>query len=748
MKHLKTILLLISLIVSATSLMAQEADSVDVIDYDLSLDLSAGSPFAAKAILTVQLERTIPAMKLQLMGTVDSMHIDGVNVASPDLSQIPVDGIGANTPFTITIWYHGRNYVESYGWGGFHFDRDMSYNLGVAFNEDPHAIGRAMFPCRDNFTDKATYTLRVKTCAGWTAECGGTKQSAEIDTAGCELSVWRIDHPTPTYLVSVSQANYHKIQTTAGGYPLTLGFTTQDSAMVAQTFIQLDSIVPMFERCFGPYRWGRIGYIATQKGSMEHVNNIALSRSFMASPNSQYGRITIPHELGHAWFGNLVTCRTEADMWFNEGGASFTSEVAREATDGREAATLFYQENLESVLRTTHNTDGSYMPLSPMPHSLTYGSTTYDKGALVWHSLRGYLGDTIFYSAMRRLFSEKAFGNIDAAELRDSLTSYTGIDLTDFFNFHIFGPGFVDYHTEMIGDTLFIHQQGVGTDAIMRSSRVPVTFISADGDAEKVWYTFSGTDTAIAVSGLGFAPAYCVLDRDCEISDAATRGELHLTGAGSKNFSYAHCSINTTGIPHPISIYIDHHWGRPLDTDTLSGIVRTANRYWTAQGNFDYNSNISSRFFYSRTNNLDQGFYDDASTIDSIVLLHRYNSRSPWHCVSRYHTSASDGYFLSILLPGEYTLAVADTALLSLSDATPLHATLFPNPLHRGEPLMFETPFDGLFNISIFDTEGHLVWNKKGCHTGHKLHPNLSTGTYLVVIENNCVSLQSKLIQL
>jgi hypothetical protein len=113
-----------------------------------------------------------------------------------------------------------------------------------------------------------------------------------------------------------------------------------------------------------------------------------------------------------------------------------------------------------------------------MPHDYTYGSTVYKKGWMVWHSLRGYLGEEVFYSALQRLMNSCAFGNIDSYRLRDSLSLYTGVDLTDFFDFHVFSPGFVDYHVDLIpGDhpAVNIRQQTVGTTATPRGSMVPVT---------------------------------------------------------------------------------------------------------------------------------------------------------------------------------------------------------------------------------------------------------------------------------
>ena len=757
MNYFKKIVILMLLAVSPVAMQWQIVDSVDVLDYDLTIDLSNGKPFAGTAVLTVQLTREINDFRLQLLGSVDSLVVNGVPVDEPMLAHVPVSGIATGVPFEVKVFYHGSGHVESYGFGGMHFENGMSYNLGAAFGEYPHCYGRSVYPCRDNFHDKATYTLRMITKAGWTAECSGVRQSAETDEQGREHSVWRISQEVPTYIVGVGQANFKRIERTVAGYPLTLGFTTQDSTLVSQSFAQLDSVVPMYERCFGPYRWGRIGYISTQYGSMEHVNNIALASAAMASPSNSQGQSTIAHELGHAWFGNLVTCRTEGDMWFNEGGASFTSEVAVEAVSSRTSAIAYYQKNLDKVLRTTHISDNGVFALTGMPQNITYGSTTYDKGWLVWHSLRGYMGDSLFYSSLRRLFDDKAFGTVDMAEVCDSLSSYSGMNLTDFFRFHVATPGFVDYHVDFRGNLLTISQQGVFTDSLARGNRVPLTFVSSDWQTAKRWYTFSGRDTTLTVEGLPFEAAYCLLDKDCEISDAATRGELQISGNSEKSIEVAHFRMQANDAPNAVRVFVDHHWGQPYGIDTTEGVVRSAGRYWTVQGNVDWQSGVTGYFRYTRGTKpdltyaqLDRGFYDSQATLDSIVLMHRYNSREPWRCVTRHRTGTKDeGYFTCPLEQGEYTLAVVDTALLSIGNMSLCngHFTLFPNPVQRGEALTIDVP-EGVYKVEIYDVAGRRVWHRDGVAAGKKIRPNLKKGTYLVIIKNKSVSLQSNLIQL
>lgn len=758
MRRLKTLSIVILLVLCGYNAQCQVQDSVDVLDYDIFVDLSAGKPFAGEAVVTMNLLRPCANISLQLAGTADSVEVNGTRLASPTLSALPTSGIAVGQSFDVHVWYHCNGYVESGGWGGMHFDSDMSYNLGVGFDADPHVMGRAFFPCRDNFTDKATYTLRVKAKTGWTAECGGMLQSRILNADSTESSVWRIAQQTPTYLVSVSQAAwkriYDSIPSLYGTYPATYGYLHYDSTRVRQAFAELDSVVPMFERCFGPYRWGRIGYIATNKGSMEHVNNIGLARQAISL--AEAGQSTIAHELGHAWFGNLVTCETEEDMWINEGGASFTSEVAMEAVKGREASDDYYQRTLEEVLRTTHVTDAGYRPLSPMPHDYTYGSTVYKKGWMVWHSLRGYLGEEVFYSALQRLMNSCAFGNIDSYRLRDSLSLYTGVDLTDFFDFHIFSPGFVDYHVDLIpGDhpAVNIRQQTVGTTATPRGSMVPVTIFGTDGTTMKGYFQ-EGTSTL----DVQYDVAFCVLDYNCEFSDAATLGILDLTDyAGLQTLPTEHMKVRMDHNIRSQKFYAEHHMA-PAMGEMPEGVVRRANRYWMLRGTWTENDSLKGYFRFVRGAassssypNLDRGFYTKAATADSLGLFYRANGSDSWHLVSRTREGdANEGWMVAQnILPGEYTLAVVDFENLSIDTPHPsFNTTLFPNPLSKGQPLTIEVGTEMPFTVTIVDTDGRTVWHRDGCHNGQKLDLQLPKGTYIVTIENKQISIQSKLIQL
>lgn len=744
-------------------LAAQTADSVDVLHYDITLDLSQ-RPVRGDATLTLRLLQPCNTIALDYVLGIDSVAVDGSVVAGADLAALPMASHSVDDTVTVRVWYYTYGYVESGGWGGLHVDNDMTYNLGVGFDDDPHIMGRAWFPCRDNFYDKATYTLNVTTKAGWTAECGGSCQNRSVDVGNKEHSQWHISQPTPTYLVSVSQANWKRVYDTVtsvyGDYPATYGYLYPSQSQVQAAFAQLDSVMPMFERCFGPYRWGRIGYIATAKGSMEHVNNIALARQALTS-SEEFAKTTIAHELGHAWFGNLVTCLTAGDMWINEGGASFTSEVGMEAYMGRAWSDDYYQRNLESVLRTAHVNDGGhYRPLHGVPHRYTYGRTSYDKGWMVWHSLRGYLGEERFYAALRQLMERCAFGNVDASALRDSLSLYSGVDLTPFFAFHVFSPGFVDYDVDVTAAELpatvsvAISQRSVGTTATAYANRVPVTFFSVTLDTCKRWFSFAGTDTVVSGITLPFEPAFWVLDYDKEISDAVTIGEAHLGAeGGNASLAVAHAAVSAAT---PADVYVEHHWS-PADGMPY-GVQRSAQRRWRVTG--QWQGAVEGRFRFVRTghssnyNDLDRGFYSQAASVDSLWLLFRPQGGTEWQLVARQMTgNANEGYLVTdSLRAGEYTIVVVDTARMGIEvmGMTPQNSTLrlFPNPVGQGQPITLLTECPAPYSVTVSDEGGRIVWQHDAWRDGRPLPLSLQKGIYFVRIENNLLSLQSKLIQL
>lgn len=758
MKYKILLFSIIFTILSMTNTYSQ--DTVDAIKYSINLDLGNRNPNAFSGYTDIYMRTTKAGMNsfsLDLqVANVDSVLIDGTQLETFDYNRrylsldIP-SSISMGDTFCVRVYYNGTESVESYGFGGIHFDNHIIYNLGAAIKAVPHNYGRAWYPCFDNFTDKATYDFHITVRPGWTAYCNGTLQSTSTNADSSTTFHWKECKPMPTYLVSVAAGNFTTLNYTLQGaehsYPTTLAFFDQDTNTVKQAFALLEQAFPMYEECFGPYDWGRIGYVATPVGSMEHCSNIALTQQCFSDMSESYQSVII-HELAHSWFGNAVTCASEHDMWFNEGGASFCEEVGFEAALGKEYSDTYYKNLLSYILRTLHYTDGGYLPIYGLPSDKTYSTTVYDKGALVYHSLRGYMGKELFYSAIRQLMQRNKFTSMDSYAIRDSLSAYSGMDLTDFFDFHVFGPGFLSYSIDSLitngnNATTFVRQRLVGTTTYANSNRVPITFFSSSMDTATRIATFDG-ESGSATFELPFAPAFAIVDYYNEISDAVCREAVEIKNTQRHNMAYAYAGLQATSFNSKAWINIDHHWIMPDTAFAHHQAIKrmSPNRYWKITGNLPQDNTIKGRFWYAvHSNNeyqyLDKGFLDRSNSVDSLILLYRPNSNSEWTPISATREGNKQGYMITgNIQQGEYALAIGYKDLMGITNPNNQNSqpAIFPNPIKDHFTISLPNNIN-LATIIATDINGREVYHRTDVADGETLNCSMHSGIYFFYLE-------------
>ena len=739
-----------------------QQDSIDALHYNLRLDMGNHTSRRIEGCATVQVRllRAVDSIGLELCPSdVDSVLVDGIAADfryDASLMKLQVIHHGnADDTLSVSVFYRKGEYIMAEGWGGFYFDNNIYYNLGIAIYEYPHNVGKAWYPCRDNFYDRASYSFEITAKPGWKAICSGISDSVKYHDDGSSTWYWTLEHQTPTYLVGVAVAPFHIIERNYVGeyatYPALLGFIGHDSVGVWNAFDNMSKVVPMFERCFGPYRWDRVGYVSTPKGSMEHASNISFTTYCMSS-NQEACLATMSHEFAHAWFGNLVTCANTEDMWINEGGASFCEEVAIQVLSA-DTTPLYYRtyarRNLKNVLLNAHVNDGGFNPVYGPTHDNTYGSTVYRKGATVWHSLRGYLGDSLFYATMRTFFDRFAFQNFDSWQLRDTLSSISGVNLNDFFDFHVFNAGFCDFvidslSTEGNNATVYLRQKNYGTQTLANGNRVWVTFFSEDMLQTKRMVTFDGA-TGSASFHLPFSPKFAIVDYDEELSMASVAQHFSANAKGSVVLDEAMFTTNVTKVTAGDSIWlhVSHHWTRP-DTSLSPRFIKMADRYWQVTGVIPETCRADGRFYYSRTGSdrtLDNDFISNASEFENVRLLYRKGAGYEWQVATGLHTgSSSNGYFvMQNLKTGEYTLAVIDPDYVGLDmvESTENSSMLkvYPNP--SVGRITIETPVKGeRLTVDVYDTSGRQVRGGIEARSGRRFQLTLNDGNYLLVVRS------------
>ncbi len=755
------------------------SDSIDIIHYDLNINLvylSQKKISGVAEIAFVPKLTGINNISLDLLKlNVDSVKVNAslanfnyndtvIRITTPQNKGIP----SGDTAY-LTVYYHGQPVKDASGWGGFYFANDSSYayNLGVGFDADPHSFGRVWFPCIDDFRDKATYDFKIRVKNTNTAVCNGLLVDNYCAGDNTAIYHWKIKSPIPAYLASVAVGKYSLISDTYNGInaniPISIYVRPSDSSKALTSFSNLKDILNAYETHYGPYLWERIGYVGVpfSNGAMEHSTNIAYP-NVCIDGTLNYESL-LAHELSHHWFGNLITCSTEEDMWINEGWATYCESIYKEALYGINSYKNNIRTQHKDVLQKAHITDGSYLALYGIPHNYTYGTTVYDKGADVVHTLRHYLGDDLFFNTVTNLLSHNPYSNINSTGLRDSLSALSGVDLFDFFESYVFNPGFPHFSIDSFklipsstGNMciVYMRQKQKGTSFFANSNKIELSFFDNNWNIYTDTIYFSG-QYGNATFELPFVPDFIIADLNEKIADATVDNYKIIKATGVHNFSDTYFIADVNQISDSAFIRVENSWVAPDPfKNPLPCIVLSNHRYWKIDGIFPQNFNAKGRFYYSKLNHLDNQLI--TSHADSLVILYRKNTTNDWQIVPTVRTGSSNSGYLIIdtLQIGEYVLGIKacnhPLEINQLNKNLNLNLKVFPNPSKNIFNFSFNNPLPS--TLKIFNTNGSLIYKTEVEPNQNKAvwnsHNNLA-GTYLVFLNEkntNKIIGQNKLI--
>lgn len=746
------------------------SDTLDAVHYKIHLQDLNFQTKSITAFTEIQLKSKINNLNhitLELMDlNVDSVFINGLLNAftQNDLFlYIPL-----NTPLNqadevnVLVYYHGVPFHE--GWGGFHWSGDYVFNLGVGFESDPHNLGKTWFPCIDDFIDRAAYEVYVTLPLNKKAICGGLLQSVVNNGNETHTFHWKMNREIPTYLASVAAGIYTSVRDTFDGIqgqiPIEIAIRPADSIKVAGSFANLKPILTNYETRFGPYLWERVGYTGTALGAMEHATNtFYLHSSITGNSTNEW---LYAHELAHSFFGNLITCASAEDMWINEGWAVFCESMYREDLYGRAAYKQNMREKHKYVLQYSHVDDAGYYPLFPVPTQLTYGTTVYQKGGSVVHTLRNYLGDEIFFDAVKALLDQYKFSPVSSYEMRDFFTSSTGIDMTDFFDAWVFTPGFPHFSIDLVSilpsgnqwqAETQIRQKHKGTDHFSLSNKVEIMFVSESWTTETRTVQFSG-ELGMSTFLLPFEPIAWFIDYEDKMCDATTDYDTVLKTLGEHNFPETFCKLTVQNLVDSAWVRVTHNWVPPDPMiNCPEGLTLSDYRYWNVAGIIPDNFQIRGAFQYNKYGYLDNNLITNQN--DSLIILYRTNSGQNWQQINfeKYGSPFTGYIYVDDLQPGEYTLAVWDQTYVkapSILTEPGSKMSIFPNP---SDEFRITLNFHQSGLIQIVDTSGHMIQTLNITNDQNSISwrpQNLKPGSYIVKlidISGNLVESQKVVIK-
>jgi aminopeptidase N len=311
------------------------------------------------------------------------------------------------------------------------------------------------FPCYDFPDDKATSEQYITTTkADEIAISNGELLETITNADGTRTFHWKMDQPHSSYLISLIVGNYAKLTARYKNVPVEYytypGTETKARNAFGKTPQMMQWFSERFQYEFPFNRYAQTVVANFIFGGMENITATTQADTEILSGEGDDPSLSVDnlvaHELSHSWFGNIATCKDWANLWVNEGFATFFEAAYKEHASGRDA----YLDEMRSNAATYFSED-IFQYRRPVISSRyqtpvdLFDSTVYKKGGVVVHMLREVVGDEAFWSALTAYLNEFKHQNTDARDVQRVFERVSGKNLDWFFDQWLYKAGYPEF---------------------------------------------------------------------------------------------------------------------------------------------------------------------------------------------------------------------------------------------------------------------------------------------------------------
>ncbi|QWW18678.1 aminopeptidase N [Schaalia sp. 19OD2882] len=432
---------------------------VDLRHVDVDLDLSEGADveiatFPVTSSLTLVTDR--PGLTVDVDGEVLEVLVDGRAAEWVHEGQtLHVRAVPTSVETEVVVRARCRYSRTGEGLHRYVDPEDSRVYLYTQF--EPADAHRA-WPCLDQPDVKPTWTFHVLAPAGWEVLSNGATTHCEQVAPDLRRHHFGTTPPLSSYITAVVAGHYAVVD--AGSWS---GGATGDEAdgghleiplrlacrQALAPYMDVEDIIEVtragldfFHTRYGiTYPWGGYDQVFVPEynlGAMENPGCVTftehhLGRDPLSHAQRQARANTILHEMSHMWFGDLAAPAWWDDLWLKESfadhqgtlaaatGTRYTGEWAAFALARKGWA---YEQDLRS---TTHPIVADIPDVEAA--TTNFDGITYAKGASVLKQLVAWVGEDVFFSAVRRYFRDHAHGVTRLSDLLHALAAVSDRDL-------------------------------------------------------------------------------------------------------------------------------------------------------------------------------------------------------------------------------------------------------------------------------------------------------------------------------
>jgi aminopeptidase N len=403
------------------ALATERAANVRALRYELSFRMPDSKAEALHGVETVRFQLRAPR---QVVLDFEQKRERIVSVEAGD-KAVAFDFVDGHIILPATAIRAGENAIRIEFLAG---DESLNRNDEFLYTLFVPARAHYAFPCFDQPSLKARYSLTLDIPASWQATANGAETGRETAN-GRAVVRFAETQPLPTYLFAFAAGKFQVETAERNGRTFRMFHRETDAAKVARN---RDAIFDLHARALAwleeytaiPYPWGKFDFVlipSFQFGGMEHAGAILYNASgLMLDPSATQSQLlgrasVISHETAHMWFGDLVTMRWFNDVWMKEVLANFmAAKIVNPSFPEINHELRFLLAHYPSAYEVDRT--GGSNPIRQELGNLDeagslYGAIIYDKAPIVMRQLETIAGEGGFREGMREYLKRYAFGN-------------------------------------------------------------------------------------------------------------------------------------------------------------------------------------------------------------------------------------------------------------------------------------------------------------------------------------------------
>lgn len=305
------------------------------------------------------------------------------------------------------------------------------------------------FPTIDKPNERCSQEIYITVDDSFSTLSNGILVSSTINQDGTRTDYWKQDAPHAPYLFMLGIGEYAVVKEEWNGKPLMYYVEPEFEQDAKAIFNHTGEMLSFFsEKLNYSYPWDKYAQIVCRdyvSGAMENTGAVVFgefvqktTRELIDNNNDDI----VAHELIHHWFGDLVTCESWSNLSLNEGFATYGEYLWREYKYGHDNAEKKRLQDLNGYLMSAAQ-GGSHdlIHFKYDDKEQMFDAHSYNKGGLIVHMLRSYLGDDAFFTAIGNYLGANEFSDVEAHELRLAFEDTVGEDLNWFFNQWFYDKG-------------------------------------------------------------------------------------------------------------------------------------------------------------------------------------------------------------------------------------------------------------------------------------------------------------------